>query len=201
MTPPLTRSWDRMRGFVWLMTGASVGMIVLLQALDAAGFRGVTVERSGQTVSYRPSPVWLAILAVPPALMGACAAAGLTRREAGPRFAGAVFLCFAILFTVAAIPGVFVGGLTVRPDGFTHVAGGWWAPETKAVRFEELDSIAVRPETDSDVPRSFVLECRRRDGTVVSIPSSTVLRVGLRRVVVNATAAGVRVDLKAEKPG
>lgn len=189
-----------MRGFVWVMIGASVGMIFLLQALDAAGFRGVSVERDGQTVSYRPSPVWLAILAVPPTLMGICAVAGLTRREAGPRTMGVVFLTFAVLFTVAAIPGVFVGGLTVRPDGFTHVAGFWWAPEAKEVRFKDLDSIAVRSEAGSDVPRSFVLECRRRDGTVLSVPGSTVLRVGLRRVVVNATAAGVRVDLQAANP-
>lgn len=169
MTPPLTRPWDRMRGFVWLMSGASVGMVVLLQALDAAGFRGVSVDRNGQTASYRPSPVWLAILAVPPVLMGVCAVAGLTRREAGPRFMGGVFLVFAVLFTVAAIPGVFVGGLTVRPDGFTHVAGFWWAPEVKEVRFKDLESIAVRPEAGADAPRSFVLECRRRDGTVSRI--------------------------------
>lgn len=200
MTPPLTRPWDRMRGFVWLMIGASVGMVVLLQALDAAGFRGVSVERDGQTVSYRPSPVWLAILAVPPTLMGVCAVAGLTRREASPRVMGAVFLTFAVLFTVAAIPGVFVGGLTVRPDGFTHVAGFWWAPETKEVRFKDLDSLAVRPEQGADIPRSFVLECRRRDGTVVSVSKSTVLRVGLRRVVANAAAAGVRVETEAENP-
>lgn len=160
MTPPLTATWDGRKRFVGAVIGVAFATVVLLQVLDAAGFRGVIVETQGQTVIYRPSPVWLPILALPLGLMAACAVAGLTQRDAGARFAGAVFLLLAVGTAVLSLPSATTGAMVVTPEGFTHTAGLWWSPETKEVRFADLASLTVRPE--SGAPRSFVLECRRR---------------------------------------
>jgi hypothetical protein len=189
------RDWRRPA--VYGALGCAFALILFLKL---SGFEGVDVARRGEVWTYRLSWLWLPIVATPSALMAVCAVAGLTLPSAASKTIGGIFLFFAVMIAVLAIPGLRTAGLAVTRGGFSHVAGGWWAPERKTVRFADLTSIAVVPPKDGNA-RLFVLECRRRDGVVVAIPNSTVLEGGLRNILTQAALAGVKVDAGRFKDG
>jgi hypothetical protein len=176
--------------------GGAVASIALLRSLP---FEPVQVAAAGDTLVYRPSAWWAAVLALPAALMLVTGLAVVTLPHRLARLVGAGVLLAAVVAAVVA-PTAPVGELVVAPDGFSHTAGFWWAPETQTVRFDSVSLMRVVPEPAPAGPPSFRLECRLRDGAVVVIPKSTVLEAGLPVVLRKADQAGVVVVPGAAAP-
>lgn len=171
---------------------ATVVLGLAMQAwLRSSGWRGIVVSAEGEALVYRPSAWWLAIFAGPAALMVLIGVAIVTVRHPLARLIGGVVL-LASLASLIMIPAtIMAGSLVVTAEGFTHTAGFWWDPVTRAIRFDSLEALRVVPEPKGDGPPSFVLECRERDGEVVKIPSSDVLKAGLREIMIRAVRRGV----------
>lgn len=192
MTPPLTAPGDWRRRAIWGAIAVNVAFVFLLPVLDRFGFDGVRVERNGETLLFCLSPLWLVSLSIPVGFMVICAVAGLTLPSRESRFTGGIFLLFAVGIAIVAYPIVWTNELIVRTDGFSYTRGGWWALERQSVQFADLASIVVRRKSDGE----SVLKCRRRDGTIIAIPKSTVLQAGLPEILLRAAGAKVPVDLQ-----
>ena len=164
---------------------------VMLALLRFTRWQGVIVTSVGDAVSYRLSPWWLAWLAVPTTVIFLLGTAVITVRHILARVLGALVVLVAVVMIVALAPMPWDGGLVLTPDGFTHTAGFWWRPKVQRVRFESLESMRVVSERDEDGRTSRRLECRGKDGAVVDIPMSTVLEVGLTRVLAYGARRGV----------
>ena len=184
---PFARGW-RQRVFVGALGGA-VASIALLRFLP---FEPAHVVTAGDTVVYRPSAWWPALLALPGVLMLLISIAVVTVPHRLARLLGAAGLLGSIAIVITA-PTSLVGELVITPEDFSHTTGFWWAPETRTIRFDSLVLMRVVPEAAQAGPPSFQLECHRRDGEVVVIPKSTVLEAGLPTVLANAAQRGVIV--------
>lgn len=176
----------------WVVIGAVAMAVAFIGHVWFFDFEGVNVIVAGETVTYRPSRWWLAIFAVPAGSMVLMGIAVVTLPHALARLIGGVVLLSAVSVAATA-PTVLIGELTVTPQGFTHTAGSWWDPETRTVRFDSLASMQVVSQRRDGQSPSFVLECRRRDGEIVRIPKSTVLKTGLPVILVRAAASSVIV--------
>lgn len=164
----------------------------LIGLLRGSGFRGVNTTTLGDTVIYRASPWWIAIILVPATaflVIGVVVATmpGLLSRVLG----GMAFL--AGLIIIAISPTVLIGELVVTSEQFSHTVGFWWNPKTTTIRFDDVQSIQVIPVEQQRGPPTFNLECRRRDGDVVTIPKSTAIEAGLPVIFVNAARRGVEL--------
>ncbi len=189
---PIVRGW---RQVVFL--AAVCAVVALIAQMRFFPFEPVSVTAVGDSLIYRPSRWWFAVFVLPALLMLLMSIAIVTLPHIFARLVGAVVLLGSLSVAVVA-PTALTGDLVVTPDGFSHTAGFWWAPETRTVPFDSVSMIRVVPEEAKDDPTSFLLECHGRDGEVVVIPKSTVLEAGLSALLRRAALRGVVIERETE---
>jgi hypothetical protein len=186
-------TWQRKALFACVFV--AIALLGCLKIFDPGGNHlGVNVSRDGDTTIYRLEP-WMALITVIPS--GLLLALGIiisTIQNVFSRLIGVMAsVLAAYLFVISFSP--LKSELKVSSEGFSHTAGFWWNPQTSTVRFADLKSIEVRDGRKSRGTPSFVLECHDRDGSVTSIPKSTVLSAGLKVLVGRAMQQGILVNV------
>lgn len=181
------RGWRR----VALYASVAVAFVVIF-GLTYVGFEGVNVERRGEVWTYRCSPAWYSIVSVPSLMLLVWAAVAWTIPTRTTRIAAGLFLFLAAAIVGVAVPSVATCEMVLTPQGLSHTAGFPWAPDTRRVAFASLTDITV--VTHADREGHFLLVCHLKNGSVTSIPESTILAAGLRDVLKRATLAQVPID-------